>query len=524
MATKTFNTRIRNKIDTFSNWTKNDPVLLNGEIGIVVVPASTGAVQQEPAILIKIGDGTKKFSELEFISSKAADVYDWAKASKKPTYAASEISGLSDYISGEIQDTDTQYKIEADAGNARKFYLYSKPLNGSWGSSPVSTIEIPETVYTLVTGTANGTVKFNGTDVAVQGLGSAAYTDSTAYDTSGSAEAALASAKSYADGKDAAITAAQKAGDDAQADVNALAGKVGVVPESKTVVQMIADAQEAATYDDTEVKAGIKANADAITKLNGTSAVEGSVDKKVADAINEFATKVSDDQTVNTFKELIDYAAAHKGEYSTLSGEVQANKTAIATLNGTGAGSVSKAVADAKADVQSKIDTHTSNTTVHITADERTAWNGKTTMAAVEAKGYQTAAQVQAIKVNNATAADKLKTARAISLTGGATGSADFDGSEAISIAVTVADDSHNHIISNVDGLQDALNAKATPADITAAIGNLDVSDTAVAGQVVSAVSEADGKISVTRRQVKIDELGQDTYIVFDCGTSSTII
>ena len=187
-------------------------------------------------------------------------------------------------------------------------------------------------------------------------------------------------------------------------------------------------------------------------------------------------------------------------------------------------GSVSKAVADAKADVQSKIDTHTSNTTVHITADERTAWNGKTTMAAVEAKGYQTAAQVQAIKVNNATAADKLKTARAISLTGDATGSADFDGSEAINIAVTVADDSHNHIISNVDGLQDALDAKATPADITAAIGNLDVSDSAVAGQVVSAVSEADGKISVTRRQVKIDELGQDAYIVFDCGTSSTII
>ena len=36
--------------------------------------------------------------------------------------------------------------------------------------------------------------------------------------------------------------------------------------------------------------------------------------------------------------------------------------------------------------------------------------------------------------------------------------------------------------------------------------------------------TKADGKISVTRRQVKIDELGQDTYIVFDCGTSSTII
>lgn len=524
MATKTFNTRICNKIDTFANWTKNDPVLLNGEIGIVVVPASTGAVQQEPAILIKIGDGIKKFSELAFISSKAADVYDWAKASTKPTYAASEISGLSNYIAGQIQDTDTQYKIEADSKNARKFYLYSKPLNGSWGSTPVSTIEIPETVYTLVTGSANGTVSFNGSDVAVKGLGSAAYTNSEAYDAAGSAKTAEDNAKAHADGKDAAIAAAKKAGDDAQADVDALAGKVGTVPESKTVVQMIADAQAAATYDDTALKGRVTATETAINTLNGSSTVAGSVDKKVADAINDFATKVSSDGTINTFKELIDYAASHTSEYSELSGEVQNNKTAIATLNGNGAGSVSKAVADAKADVQSKIDTHTSNTTVHITADERTAWNGKTTMSAVEAKGYQTAAQVKAIKVDNATAADKLKTARAISLTGDATGSADFDGSAAISIAVTVADDSHNHVISNVDGLQDALDAKATPADITAAIGNLDVSDSAVAGQVVSAVSEADGKISVTRRQVKIDELGQDAYIVFDCGTSSTII
>ena len=523
MANTTFNARLKLKYDTFSNWTTNNPILLAGEAAVAVVPAATGAVAQEPAILIKIGDGSKHFNELEFISSKAADVYGWAKASTKPTYEASEISGLSDYISGKVQDTDTQYKIEADSGNARKFYLYSKPLNGSWGS-PVSTIEIPETVYTLATGTANGTVKFNGTDVAVQGLGSAAYTNSDAYDAAGSAKTAEDNAKAHADGKDAAIKAAKKAGDDAQADVDALAGKVGTVPESKTVVQMIADAQAAATYDDTALKGRVTNTETAINTLNGSSTVAGSVDKKVADAINDFATKVSSDGTINTFKELIDYAASHTTEYSELTGEVQKNKTAIATLNGTGAGSVSQAVADAKSEVQANINAHTDNNTIHITADERTAWNGKTTMSAVEAKGYQTAEQVKAIKVNNATAADKLKTARAISLTGDATGSADFDGSEAINIAVTIADDSHNHVISNVDGLQNALDAKATPADITAAIGNLDVSDTAVAGQVVSAVSEADGKISVTRRQVKIDELGQDTYIVFDCGTSSTII
>ena len=519
MANKTFNTRLKLKYDTYTNWHTKNPVLLAGELAICVVPADSNQATNEPTVLMKCGDGTKTFNELGWISGLSADVYGWAKSENKPTYSANEISGLSDYISGEIQDTDTQYKIEADSKNARKFYLYSKPLNGSWGS-PVSTIEIPETVYTLATGTANGTVKFNGTDVAVKGLGSAAYTNANAYDAAGSAKTAEDNAKAHADGKDAAIAAAKKAGDDAQADVDALAGKVGTVPESKTVVQMIADAQAAATYDDTALKGRVTANETAINTLNGNG--DGSVKKQVADAVAGIVADAP--EAYDTLKEISDWISTHASDASAMNSQINTNKNAIATLNGTGAGSVSKAVADAKSEVQANINAHTDNTTVHITANERTAWNGKTTMSAVEAKGYQTAEQVKAIKVNNATAADKLKTARAISLTGDVTGSADFDGSKAISIAVTVADDSHNHVISNVDGLQNALDAKATPADITAAIGNLDVSDAAVAGQVVSAVSEADGKISVTRRQVKIDELGQDAYIVFDCGTASTII
>lgn len=520
MANKTFNTRLKLKYDTYTNWHTKNPVLLAGELAICVVPADSNQATNEPTVLMKCGDGTKTFNELGWISGLSADVYGWAKSENKPTYSANEITGLADYISGEIQDTNTVFKLESDAENGRKFYLYSKEINGEWGSTPVSTIEIPETVYTLATGTANGTVKFNGTDVAVKGLGSAAYTNANAYDAAGSAKTAEDNAKAHADGKDAAIAAAKKAGDDAQADVDALAGKVGTVPESKTVVQMIADAQEAATYDDTALKGRVTATETAISTLNGTG--DGSVKKQVADAVAGIVADAP--EAYDTLKEISDWISGHASDASAMNSQINTNKDAIATLNGTGAGSVSKAVADAKSEVQASINTHTDNTTIHITADERTAWNGKTTMSAVEAKGYQTAAQVKAIKVDNATAADKLKTARAISLTGDVTGSADFDGSEAISIAVTVADDSHNHVISNVDGLQDALNAKATPADITAAIGNLDVSDTAVEGQVVSAVSEADGKISVTRRQVKIDELVQDTYIIFDCGTASTII
>ena len=58
----------------------------------------------------------------------------------------------------------------------------------------------------------------------------------------------------------------------------------------------------------------VQANTDAITVLNGDSTVEGSVDKKVADAINEFATQITDDGTINTFKEVLNYIGTHGGE------------------------------------------------------------------------------------------------------------------------------------------------------------------------------------------------------------------
>lgn len=239
MATTTFNTRISLKYDTYANWVEKDPVLLAGELAVVVVPATTGAVAKEPAILFKAGDGSSKFSQLQFAAGLAADVYDWAKAENKPTYSANEITGLSDYISGEIQDTDTQYKLEADADNSRKFHLYSQAKGAStW--SLVSTITIPdETVYTLVEGGANGTVKFNGTDVKVHGLGTAAYKDEGAFDAAGAATTALNNAKAYADGKDAAIAAAKKAGTDAQADVDALEGLVGSLPAGATATTVV---------------------------------------------------------------------------------------------------------------------------------------------------------------------------------------------------------------------------------------------------------------------------------------------
>lgn len=68
----------------------------------------------------------------------------------------------------------------------------------------------------------------------------------------------------------------------------------------------------------------VQENTDALVVLNGTG--EGSVIKTVNDAINEFASKMSDDGTVNTFKELVEYASTHGSEFGELLVEVNSIK------------------------------------------------------------------------------------------------------------------------------------------------------------------------------------------------------
>ena len=55
-------------------------------------------------------------------------------------------------------------------------------------------------------------------------------------------------------------------------------------------------------------------------QMNGKG--ENSVDKKIDAKINEFATNITDDEVVNSYKELIDYVANHGGEAATLAADI----------------------------------------------------------------------------------------------------------------------------------------------------------------------------------------------------------
>lgn len=58
MEKNLFNIRIKTKRDTESNWSTNNPVLLNGEI--ILVDCENGQIK------LKIGDGIKNYNDLEF--------------------------------------------------------------------------------------------------------------------------------------------------------------------------------------------------------------------------------------------------------------------------------------------------------------------------------------------------------------------------------------------------------------------------------------------------------------------------
>lgn len=130
----------------------------------------------------------------------------------------------------------------------------------------------------IATGSTNGTIAVQGVDVPIKGLAALAY-----------------KANVTADELDAAL----KAVIDAKAEsseVTELSGKIDI--------------------------------------LNGSGV--GSVSKAITDAFNDFATKVSDDGVVNSYKELIDWAAEHGGEAAEMASAITAIGGVLIGIGGEG--------------------------------------------------------------------------------------------------------------------------------------------------------------------------------------------
>lgn len=340
-------------------------------------------------------------------------------------------------LKGYISEQDAKaLKTVAISGNVLKFYTVEEPVGDT---APAFEITLPETDISglipkitsatkghVVVANADGTVADGGvaladlaTKVEVNDLDGRLDVVEPAIEAINDAESGiLAQAKAYADGKDAAIQAAKKAGDDAAAaaktaqdEVDALELKVGTVPEGsadviayidkktsgiatdaalgelqeqvaenkaaldvlngdtadsvggqidakiealdlantyeekgaaatakseieavigtvtegKTVAEMIADAQTAATYDDTEVKEGIQANADAIAE-----------EKARMDAFMALGEGETLNAALDSLKELQDYITNEAADADIIVGKVAAIEAILDGIGGEG--------------------------------------------------------------------------------------------------------------------------------------------------------------------------------------------
>lgn len=147
---------------------------------------------KQEAIDTASADATSKANtaKTEAIKAAAADADTKAEKAKNDAIAAADGK-----IAAAIDALDV---TDAAVGGQ-----YVSSVSEKDGKITVTRAALPAAA-TLVEGTENGTVKFNGEDVKVHGLGTAAFAASTAFDTAGAASAAQAEAikqaKAYADG------------------------------------------------------------------------------------------------------------------------------------------------------------------------------------------------------------------------------------------------------------------------------------------------------------------------------------
>ena len=113
----------------------------------------------------------------------------------------------------------------------------------------------------------------------------------------------------------------------------------------------------------------------------------------------------------------------------------------------------------------------------------------------------------------NADTATALETSRTIQLTGDVIGSATFNGTANAVITATVQDDSHSHVISNVDGLQTALDAKADDSTTITAGSGLTGGGNLGANRTIShADTSTQASLTALTGAAVVSDVDVDTY------------
>lgn len=243
-----------------------------------------------------------------------ADVRRYVDAKTKVLASDAKLTELSNKVTANTNSIATINTSLAEGGSVSNAIADAKKA-GTDAATAVSTLE-------------NGKVKANTEAIAA---------------INNTETGILKQAKNYADGKDAAIAAAKKAGDDAAAaletfktDVNNagklvelkfnnINNKIGTIPDGKTVAQAIEDA----TYDDTALVGRVTVIEGDYLKGADKTALETAINTEKGRLDTFLNAAEVGDAAVDTLKEIQNYISTHGTAADEMVKNIAANKAAI---------------------------------------------------------------------------------------------------------------------------------------------------------------------------------------------------
>lgn len=545
MATTKLQTRILNKISTWTEWesVKTTFKPLRGEICIVEIPSGTSSTGlTPPATGIKVGDGQHVFGELPWIQAIAGDVTAWCKENmadfdKFKAQVAAAVAdsegGLQDAIDGlgqritnleatvntgdnsnaKLRQAITAVDGKADANAQNITGLTSTKADKTQVATDIATAK------TAVLGQKDG-ADFNGT---VMGAYEAAATAKDAADAASEAAGkALTDAKAYTDGKvtdilgknddnsnfvgtvkgayAAAASAQGKTDTNAQdivdikqdiVDINALLGG-----EGNQSVSARLEALEEASED----HAGkIQDNTDAIgAEKERAEGVEAGFETRIATMENFW--KAADDPvgTIDKLSEIVDYISKDTTGALDMAKNIEANTKAIED-------EVDRAE-KAEADLQDAIDALRGDA---LATD---------TLGTVK-KAAEDAAKAASDNLNTAKAYTDQEAGKVLGAEGDAATAKTVYGAHAAAAAASAAAATADGKAVAAQGAADAAQDDADAANT--AISKLLGSSVSEANGKISTISFADGKLTATRKDIVMADMSATEVFIFDCGSAT---
>lgn len=267
---KELKTRIALRYDTYANWMTNKPKLLEGEIAIATIPSGTQVTTKDPRVMqdlpnvvIKVGDGVNTYDKLPFLSALAADVYDWAKESVFPgeKFQLVRIEGTNQYKlqAKGYAENDTWTDIDGSAlVDLTDIYADVDTLKTKVGAA-TDTAAADGSLYARVKANADAIAALNGDEGAIK----------KAIDEAIAALDATVSIADEANTNPLNITITQ-----ADGVITSVTGSIDDVFYAKTAGETLAGNLD---KEIERAKAAEKVNADAIALLNGDAETVGSI-------------------------------------------------------------------------------------------------------------------------------------------------------------------------------------------------------------------------------------------------------